>query len=139
MTTPTQSEKRIAIAEHFGWIWGQPWGKNSLRFVAPKGYKSRNWRCPNDDNSVILKIAGNMSVWERKESIIDGLPDYFADLNACHEAENALTDEQYVSFGAAILEMSGIQGDFEHVALCRAFLSAPAALRAEAIWRTLCK
>lgn len=136
VTTPTQSEKRIAIAEHFGWIWGQRWGKKSLRFVAPLGYRSQNWRC--SDGEVILPL-GHMSEQDRKESIIDGLPDYFSDLNATHEAENALSDEQYQAFGIALTSVSEIKEGLTDMASCRAILSVPASLRAEALYQVLCK
>lgn len=137
MTTPTQSEKRIAIAEHFGWIWGQPWGKKSLRFVAPLGYRSQNWR--SSSGEVILPL-GQMSGRDRKESIIHGLPDYFGDLNATNEAENSLSDEQHGLFRAHLWELTHPDCvDLGTQNMARAYASAPADFRAEAIWQTLCK
>ncbi len=56
-------------------------------------------------------------------------PDYLNDLNAMHEAENVLTNEQWWLFVEFLTEIRG-----GGVALC---ISATAAQRAEAFLRTL--
>ena len=59
------------------------------------------------------------------------LPDYLNDLNAMHEAENVLTNEQWWLFVEFLTEIRG-----GGVALC---ISATAAQRAEAFLRTIGK
>jgi hypothetical protein len=57
------------------------------------------------------------------------LPNYHGDLNAMHEAEQTLTDEQYSRYGWTLLGDGHIEA--------REFLSAPPGKRAEAFLRTL--
>ncbi len=62
------------------------------------------------------------------------LPDYLHDLNAMHEAEKVLTDEQYSKYAWLVLS-----GTPEREVECREFFSATAAQRAEAFLRTIGK
>ena len=80
------------------------------------GWKPSN---PNDEfNSVWMK-------GERKQF----LPEYLEDLNAMHDAEETLTEEQYSKYGWILLG----DGEIE----CYEFLGAPAAQRAEAFLKSL--
>lgn len=62
----------------------------------------------------------------------DGLPDYLNDLNAVHEAEKVLTDEQFWDYGRELSKVTG--ADFDDG---RSVLSATAAERTEALLKTL--
>lgn len=61
------------------------------------------------------------------------VPDYFGDLNACHEMEAVLTDEQWWQYTEQLFTTR--LGRFEHDT--RAAVHASAAQRAEAFGRTL--
>ena len=69
--------------------------------------------------------------WKLDEKVEQFLPDYLNDLNAMHEAENVLTNEQWWLFVEFLTEIRG-----GGVALC---ISATAAQRAEAFLRTIGK
>lgn len=108
-TEPTQSEKRIAIAKATGWTK-----------VGEKGFGSKD----------LVGCRPKETFWA-----FTPLPDYEKDLNACHEAENAFTSEQHCDFRDHLAKLTsglGIEGS------TRLNISAPAEIRAEAIWRTLC-
>lgn len=60
----------------------------------------------------------------------DEIPDdYCGDLNAMHDAEKTLTDEQFSKYGWILLADGNIE--------CRAFLGATARQRAEAFLKTI--
>lgn len=112
----TQNEKRIAIAEHFGW-----------KKVA---IEPRNWDGPSVRDTI----------GEQEPNCPEAIPQYFTDLNACHEAENALSDELHQDFYDALWTLIRVGHAFVGTSkLHRLCCSAPAALRAEAIWLTICK
>lgn len=94
----TQETKRIKIAEACGW---------------QRHYNTdMQWRYDGDGPDDWI--------------VEDELPDYFHDLNAMHEAEKTLTDEQK---GEYINQLSSICGDTMW------FIHATAAQRAEAFGR----
>jgi hypothetical protein len=117
--------QRIAIAEACGW---RPIQRNGLtRFVNPK------------DKSA---YAEDYSVLEPH------LPDYLGDLNAMHEAEKVLTDEQYTKFEDTVWELITRDGKWCNVPTAagglvalpavRSRMTSPtAAQRAEAFLKTL--
>ena len=118
----TAEQKRIKIAEACGWTCcGQVGG------CEPHGYPP-NARKPTTREL----IDGNgPSAWD--------IPDYLNDLNAMHEAEKTLTDQQRSDFVDFICF-----GRIENVASCdygthqaEQCLSATAAQRAEAFGLTL--
>ena len=64
--------------------------------------------------------------------LADCLPDYLNDLNAMHEAEKILTDDQHITYRNILANVIGDVTFF-----CRKYTSATAAQRAEAFLRTL--
>lgn len=101
----TQEEKRLKIAEACGWThieaetWtqGKPGGIYGYKPIRPKFDPCRRFH----------------------------IPDYFGDLNACHEMEKQLTDDQWDKY------CDRLGGSLRHCA------SATAAQRAEAFGLTL--
>jgi hypothetical protein len=121
----TQSEKRIKIAEACGWEWLTRKNDN-LSWLFPKGLEAKG--------IMLGHVHGPEFVKEVKGSRRCGFgvlhaPDYFNDLNACHEMEAILTDDEYSKYGWTLL------GDGKFA--CRDFLGAKAAQRAEAFGLTL--
>lgn len=113
--TPSQSEKRIAIAEHFGWK------KVAIEPI--------NWDGPS-----IRETIG-----EQEPNCREEIPQYFTDLNACALAENALSVEDHELFRMHLRDSIIVDPNIHmHHEVDRAFVSAPAQLRAEALWLTLC-
>ena len=102
----TNEQQRIAIADACGW-----------KQVTRENKPEEIW----EHQKHPLKIC-------RGES---KLPDYLNDLNAMHEAEKLLTNEQWWLFVEFLTEIRG-----GGVALC---ISANAAQRAEAFLRTIGK
>jgi hypothetical protein len=102
----TPEAQRIAIAEACGWTEIQP------SKYAPFGKPYLVGRSPNKFVENLLNI-----------------PDFCNDLNAMHEAENVLTNEQWWLFVEFLTEIRG-----GGVALC---ISATAAQRAEAFLKAL--
>lgn len=97
----TPEQQRIAIAEACGWKWHS-------------------------------KMKGSIKVWDNGLDYVfydSELPDYLNDLNAMHDAENVLTNEQWWLFVKFLTEIRG-----GGTALC---ISANAAQRAEAFLKTL--
>jgi len=86
----TPEQKRIAIAEAFGWRW---FNKNEI-------------------NSAALLKFGYWRSADNKQSL-DDPPDYLNDLNAMHEAEKALTPEQELDY---VEELKGLimQDAYDH-------------------------
>jgi hypothetical protein len=104
-------QQRIAIAEACGWELKS----NGL---------SPMWSWQNESLTHRIKWVAH------KEMASQGvLPDYLNDLNAMHEAENVLTNEQWWLLVGFLAEICG-----GGVALC---ISANAAQRAEAFLKTL--
>jgi hypothetical protein len=90
---------------------------------------------PEQQRIAIAEACGFAKDWDFKRAqpcrgwCVTSLPDYLNDLNAMHEAENVLTNEQWWLFVEFLTEIRG-----GGVALC---ISATAAQRAEAFLKTL--
>jgi len=107
----TPKQQRIAIAKACGWELKS----NGL---------SPMWSWQNESLTHRIKWVAH------KEMASQGvLPDYLNDLNAMHETENVLTNEQWWLFVEFLTEIRG-----GGVAIC---ISATAAQRAEAFLKTL--
>jgi hypothetical protein len=107
----TQDEKRIKIAEACGWIFNPPPYREP---PFSSGFKAEALLC--------WVRPGNMS--HQTESP----PDYFNDLNACHEAEKILSIHQ-------LNQMNDILWDL--IEMKQHAWQASAAQRAEAFGKTL--
>lgn len=111
----TQEEKQLKIAEALGWKnCHTPGLKGLIVGKAPEAWASAHRACHYE-----IEPKG---IWHE-------IPDYFTDLNACHEMESILTDDEYSKYGWTILGDGKIE--------CRDFLGAKAAQRAEAFGLTL--
>lgn len=97
---------------------------------------------PQSQRIAIAEACG----WKRAQSkgvVIEGwlkdnswsvhLPDFLSDLNAMHEAEEKLTDDEWELYRALLVKASFISG----LPTWRCAIHAPAAHRAEAFLRTL--
>lgn len=104
--------QQIAIAEACGFTETEPWLDGRRCFER------------SDSN------AG----WE-----LDSIPDYLNDLNAMHEAEKVLTDEQDLEYSEALEQVVGARFGCNNAEDMRRLRSATAAQRAEAFLRTLGK
>jgi len=71
------------------------------------------------------------SLYKTPRGILRDCPDYLNDLNAMHEAEKVLTDENAEKFRAWLLKLNGYNHD--------RVVSCTAAQRAEAFLRTIGK
>lgn len=108
----TPSAMRVAVAEACGWSIVKNYSNGGLY-----GYPAR---VPSYDVAELPPGA---------------IPDYPADLNACHEMERTLTDSEHASFRALLVEI--VNGKFPGLALMnerqyRAWFSATAPQRCEA-------
>lgn len=113
----TQDQKRIKIAEARGWT---PHDEKEVHAAARLFNPGKWWRLPSEDTIATLEL----------------LPDCFNDLNACHEMEEVLTNDQYDVFWNILAALANRQHAARQLAN-RAFLSATAAQRCEAFGRTL--
>lgn len=124
--------QRIAIAEACGWVSVGKWG-HSDRWIKP-GEKMPEWSHVPDGAGVEMPAL----LEEHK------LPNYLSDLNAMHEAEKVLTNEQRRFYALKLVHVHPLQydpcdcGDDTRMKL---FLiaSMTAAQRAEAFLRTIGK
>ena len=107
--------QRIAIAEACGWSGFE----NSGEFLI--GVRPQN--------EVTEKLLGPRTVtnWTPR----DDVPDYINDLNAMHEAEKVIPDEQWVDYYDYLLDTTKPRF------VLRDTVTATAAQRAEAFLRTL--
>lgn len=104
----TPEAQRIAIAEACGWCkMPSPYQSDWQNWHGPKGQSNRHYP-----------------------------PDYLNDLNAMHEAENSLTEEQHDAFQQTLLEVMHPGTHWSDMANTR-IVSATAARRAEAFLKTL--
>ena len=103
--------QRIAIAEACGWS----------RCEGSAGYETRYRGTPSETT---------VCVW---------LPDYLNDLNAMHEAEKVLTDEQDLEYSEALEQVVSARFGCSNAEDMRRLRSATAAQRAEAFLRTIGK
>jgi len=104
-TPPTQNEKRIKIAEACGWMMEKSKKRAKVGYLISPDFKSR------------------VTVWKDGQLGGIGLPDYFNDLNAMHEAEKALGAGDRRKYTNSILGIGKLQFHSIH---------ATAAQRAEA-------
>lgn len=116
-----QEQKRIRIAESRGWT--------DVR-------RTRMFGC-----GLVLRGFEHFKNAGVPVSTRENIPDYFGDLNACHELENTLTEEQFDMFqkGLANLVDGAPFELYRHWSDVGGFrtVSAEAALRAEAYGKTL--
>jgi hypothetical protein len=116
----SQEEQRIAIAEACGWTATVD--------------DDQFWRATRADGSMTSDLWCSMSsVWNV------GIPDYLNDLNAMHEAEKVLTNEQDLEYSEALEQV--VEGRFvtNNAEDMRRLRSATAPQRAEAFLRTIGK
>jgi hypothetical protein len=105
----TPKQKRIKLAEADGFIQEEPW-LNGRKCWSHKNHP--------------------------KHIGFEEIPDYFNDLNAVHELEKVLTDEQWLEYREEL--RTAILGGIRLVSQwCKADLHATAAQRAEALGLTL--
>lgn len=114
----TQNEKRIAIANACGIHWVE-----AGRLDIPNA--TQLWDCHWADSKTLQKLIDGSLAPCRCE-----LPDYFGSLDAMHEAEKFLTDNQFSCYGWTLLQS---EPNIE----CRRYLSATAEQRAESFGKTL--
>jgi len=110
-----KQEQRIAIAEACGWL--HPNNPECIKRKKGTSYESRY----KDSGGWWMKPNGDYTIGEY-------LPDYLNDLNAMHEAELTLTDEQWERYWH---ELNGIVLGVLYLP------RATAAQRAEAFLKTL--
>ena len=112
-TSMKPEQQRIAIAEVCGWKLCTP---------------NRSWPNPYWTNPITKEL-----------SVFEQLPNYLNDLNAMHEAEKVLTDEQRWQQACFIVDYHQASGAFPLFSRSEviALASAAAAQRAEAFLRTL--
>ena len=107
MNTPmTPEAQRIAIAEACGWT--------DIR---------------------AQKIGNDHDSWGTKDGQRNRIPDYLSDLNAMHEAEKVLTDEQWSKYDEELYRTTG--SSLLDAARGKKRNHATAAQRTEAFLRTL--
>ena len=113
--------QRIAIAEACGWIREyadvQTWDASLFRYKPVK--------------TLLFRREGNCVLTEN-------LPDYIADLNAMNQAEETLTDEQWISYLIKLLQAAR-DGSFVIEKNMKTVAHATATQRVEAFIRTLGK
>lgn len=112
----TQKQKNILIAEDQGWFVVMP--------PAEDGIEAYALRAPN--SSVLYPWNST------KEECFDGGPNYFEDLNATHEAERSLSDEERLSFRSALAQSARDKGNGRLTEI----VHATAAERAESLGLT---
>jgi hypothetical protein len=112
MSDPSQQQKREAIATALGWTK-----------IGDKGFGS----------SSRVGCSPREPSWP-----FTPIPEFDKDLNACHTAELALSDEQHHAFRYFLRKITRPTGfDMHGWAGGRAFSSATAAQRAEAIFQAI--
>ncbi len=88
----TPEAQRIAIAEACGWYWD----------------KSHS---PQKDRRRLISPAFDVCiVWKNGELGGKVVPDYLSDLNAMHEAEKVLTENQWDGYEVCIEWITGARG-----------------------------
>lgn len=116
----TPKAQRIAIAEACGWTW------ESRKHPAPCWHKGD-----------FFTGAALFAESRCREDYCDDLPDYLNDLNAMHEAEKMLTEEQRELFRSILVDVVRGTVDRLRITWQAALCHATAAQRAEAFLRTL--
>jgi len=152
----TTNEKRIKIAEALGyrrWRFGDPWIKGlKLADGRFNGYIRRIIKDAEPDSKTVLldideawtnqvsevvKHYTPRSHWVKDGVVKASLPDYFNDLNACHQMEKKLSDNQWVTYMDNLCAANGRQCGLPKNTCRRAVIHATAAQRAEAFGKTL--
>lgn len=116
----TLEQQRIALAEWDGYtrLIGDPWKSMGVLAFIPPGM------------SIVTFIkVGEPAVY------LEELPDYLNDLNAVHELEEKLNDEEHLWFRMKLWDVV-IESTNED-RWDRSFISATAAQRCEALLKTL--
>lgn len=126
----TQKEKQVKIAELQGWkLRWQNKGGGSLLDYNPKGNYWEVWIPPP-----YYYKANKLSLADPDFNPVPH--DYFNDLNAMHEAEKIITDNQWPEYRDCLRTIS--LGPVRMVSeWCKADIHATAAQRAEALGQTL--
>lgn len=106
----TPEEKRIAIAEACGWTCFKEEIKPAITYL---------WACP-------LGVEGDFDI----------VPDYINDLNAMHEAEKVLTEEQWGPY-CVTLNKIACRIPCGNTHTCGYTIAATAAQRADAFLMTI--
>jgi hypothetical protein len=104
--------QNVAIAEARGW-----------QFANPHSPEMK-------ETAIMCWVRPGNSFWQTEK-----LPDHLNDLNAMHEAEKTLTDDQLIDYA----EWLGVCFDEHPSKACVVLLRATAAQRAEAFLRTIGK
>lgn len=95
----TDDQLRVAVAERMGW-----------KILWPKSWQNRHLSRPD---GTCFRPA------DPRISLADLLPDFPADLNACHEMEETLNDEQKANYAMMLHEMHGTPlATFWHRVIC---------------------
>jgi hypothetical protein len=106
---------QIAIAEACGWKY-DPTAAPDMKYVG-----------------IMCRIRPGNNAWQTEK-----VPDYLNDLNAMHEAEKVLTDEQYIDYANRLSEAAyHLAHGLPHVVITRNTVSPAAAQRAEAFLKAL--
>ena len=114
----TPEQQRIAIAEACGWV------------------AETLWVCTKHDGSGECQHKSQTLYAQDGQYLrLENLPRYLSDLNAMHEAEKVLDDEQYNQFA---YELYGVVTRTDHKHTTR-YYCATAAQRAEAFLRAIGK
>ena len=113
----TQEQKRLKLAEACGWK-----------------------RIPKDDVGAAARLFYGDTWWRDAENntiaSVEQLPDYFNDLNACHNALAILTDKQCYTFNSALSDLKPPRRDIKHP-FEKWTWGSPADQYAEALGQTL--
>lgn len=123
MSDLSQQQKREAIAKALGWVLkpGKYCTDQSPIWHEPCGFQHP----PSWDKFQTEKLE-----------VFSVLPDYFGDLNACHSAELALSDEQHHVFRLTLADLTS-PNPTDWNACSRAYISATAEQRAEALFHAI--
>jgi hypothetical protein len=118
----TQEEQRVSIAEACGWKYVEGLNVSSLSHSGATSCADC-WVCP--------KRGAGYGAYEP--------PNYLNDLNAMHDAEKVLTNEQDLEYSEALEQV--VEGRFvtNNAEDMRRLRSATASQRAEAFLRTIGK
>ena len=93
---------------------------------------------PEEQRTAIAEACGWKTGYRDPEAW-HPLPDYLNDLNAMHEAEKVLTDDQDLEYSEALEQVVGARFGCNNAEDMRRLRSATAAQRAEAFLRTIGK
>lgn len=112
----TPEKQRTALAEWRG--WKRPDHPDVMKFKEGWTRPEEWWMCPQG----VLRLKKD-------------IPDYLNDLNAVHELEKNLTDEEHLCFRVKLWDM--VIESTDECRWDRNFISATAAHRCKALLKTL--